>query len=156
MENRGEAKTISREDYKNKSFNLQKNNSTDKVNVRTTFKITENNIQINFATGKVEKDSKMWAVISNKMMEKQINLILKEYKTRTNIIDTIINEIVKDNFNGVIIDFDKIEEGEKETVKRFIVEIVPKLREFGIDTCVVINENFEKNDYINIVDYIIE
>ena len=86
----------------------------------------------------------------------EINSILKEYKTRTNVINTIVNEVIGNNVNGVIIDFDNIEDDEKEVVKRFMIELTPKLREIGIDTCIVLNKNIEKNDYINVVDYIIE
>ena len=31
-----------------------------------------------------------------------------------------------------------------------------ELREVGISTCVVLNDNIEEQDYINIADYIVE
>lgn len=156
MQEKEKAETISIEDYKNGSFNLTDNNSTKKVNVKTVFNIKENKIEIKDNSEINQNDSKIWVCISNKLLEKQINSILKEYKTRTNVINTIVNEVIENSINGVIIDFDNIEDDEKEVVKRFMIELTPKLREIGIDTCVVLNKNIEKSDYINVVDYIIE
>ena len=41
-------------------------------------------------------------------------------------------------------------------MKRFLIELSPKLREIGISTCLVINDNLEEKDYISIVDYIVK
>lgn len=153
MNKREEATTISREDYQRKEFNLAKSSNTEKINVRTVFEIKENNLGINMESENLERNNKTWISISNSLMKKQIDLMLQEYKTRTNLIDTITNEVIENNISGVIIDFSEVE---KEHLKRFIIELTPKLREAGIDTCVVTNENVEKNDYIDIVDYIIE
>lgn len=153
IKRREEAKTISFEEYNNNSFELIENSITKKINIKTIFNIKENNIEINDKQKNTESN-KIWVVISNKTMGKQINLILREYKNRTSVIDTIVKEAIEYNINGVIVDFEEIEE--KEIIRRFIIELTPKLREAGIDTCVVINENVEKNDYIDIVDYIIE
>lgn len=156
MQEKGKAETISIEDYRSGSFDLTENNNTKKINVKTVFNIKENKIEIKENSEGTQSDSKIWVCISNKLLEKQINSILKEYKTRTNVINTIVNEVIGNNVNGVIIDFDNIEDDEKEVVKRFMIELTPKLREIGIDTCIVLNKNIEKNDYINVVDYIIE
>ena len=156
MQEKGKAETISIEDYRSGNFDLTENNNTKKINVKTVFNIKENKIEIKDNSEGTQSDSKIWVCISNKLLEKQINSILKEYKTRTNVINTIVNEVIGNNVNGVIIDFDNIEDDEKEVVKRFMIELTPKLREIGIDTCIVLNKNIEKNDYINVVDYIIE
>ena len=37
-----------------------------------------------------------------------------------------------------------------------MIELTPKLREIGITTCLVLNNDMEEKDYINIVDYIVE
>lgn len=156
MQKNEKAETISIENYRNGSFDLIKNNNIKKINIKTVFNIKANKIEIKYNSEDTQSDSKIWVCISNKLLEEQINLILKEYKTRTNIINTIVNEVIENNVNGVIIDFDNIEDNEKEVVKRFMIELTPKLREIGIDTCIVLNKNIEKNDYMNIVDYIIE
>lgn len=155
MEARKEAQMISIDDYKNGSIKLLKNNVTEQITIKNVFDIKENNIEINDDL-KSTDNNKMWASISSKILDKQINIILKDYKTRTKLIDTIISKSIENNIKGVIIDFEKIQIEEKEIAKRFIIELTPKLREIGIDTCIVLSSNVEKNDYIDLVDYIIE
>lgn len=155
MEARKEAQMISIDDYKNGSIKLLKNNVTEQITIKNVFDIKENNIEINDDLKSTDND-KMWASISSKILDKQVNIILKDYKTRTNLIDTIISKSIENNIKGVIIDFEKIQIEEKEIAKRFIIELTPKLREIGIDTCIVLSSNVEKNDYIDLVDYIIE
>lgn len=156
MEKRGEAKLISIDDYNNGSLELLNNNTTEQIIIKNAFNIKANNIEINSDLKNRESNNKIWVSISNKVLDKQISLILKDYKNRTTIIDTIITKVIENDINGVIVDFEEIQVDEKETIKRFVVELVPKLREVGIDTCIVLNSNIEKNDYINLVDYIVE
>ena len=66
----------------------------------------------------------------------------------------IVNNLIQGNTKGLIIDFNKVED--KESMQRFLIELCPKLREMGISTCVVLNDNMKKDDYKNIVDYIID
>lgn len=156
MEEKGEAKLISIDDYNNRSLELLNNNTTEQITIKNAFNIKANNIEINSNLKNTESDNKIWVSISNKVLDKQISLILKDYKNRTTIIDAIINKVIENDINGVIVDFEEIQVDEKETIKRFMIELVPKLREVGIDTCIVLNSNIEKNDYINLVDYIVE
>lgn len=156
METREEAKLISIDDYRNKKFKLLKNNATEEISIKNAFNIKENNIEINNDLKNTENDNKIWVSISNKIVDKQIKIILKDYKNRTTIIDTIISRVIENNINGVIIDFEEIQIEEKDIIKRFIIELTPKLREIGINIGVVLNSNVEKNDYIDLVDYIIE
>lgn len=155
MEEKGEAKLISIDDYNNRSLELLNNNTIEQITIKNAFNIKANNIEINSDLKNTESDNKIWVSISNKVLDKQISLILKDYKTRTTIIDTIITKVIENNINGVIIDFEGIE-GEKDIIKRFIIELEPKLREIGVNIGIVLNSNIEKNDYINLVDYIIE
>ena len=41
-------------------------------------------------------------------------------------------------------------------MKRFVIEMTPKLREVGISTGIVLNNNIKKEDNKNIEDFIIE
>ena len=86
--------------------------------------------------------------------ESKTSEILEDYKLRTTLIDLIVKTAIENNINGVSIDFNEIDD--KESMSRFIIECTPKLREVGISTCIVLNENIEEQDYINIVDYIVE
>lgn len=154
MKAREEAETISMDEYKNKQFDITKENETKKINIETVFSISESNIEISEEFEKQEENHKTWVSISNKLLEKQTNSILEDYKSRTNLINIIVDKAIKNNINGVVIDFNGIEN--KDTMLRFVIELAPKLREIGITTSIVLNENIEKNDYKNIVDYIIE
>lgn len=144
MEERGEAVIISRNDYQKGEFKI--GDQTIKVQ------------NINFDGKENKQDDKntykIWGTISNKFFESQINESIKDYKTRTNLIDEIVSSAIQNNINGIIIDFNKAEE--KETMQRFLIELTPKLREIGMKTSVVLNDGMKKSDYINIVDYIVE
>lgn len=150
-----EAKSISIDDYNSGSLKVLKNNTMEQITIKNVFNIKENNIEVNYAL-KSSENNKTWASISSEVLDKQMNVILKDYKTRTTIIDTIVSKVIENNINGVIVDFEEIQMNEKDIIKRFIIELTPKLREIGINTGVVLNSNVEKNDYINLVDYIIE
>ena len=150
MKEREEANKISRDDYNNKSFIV----SNNKVIIRDTFGIKENDMQI----GDANQADKIWAPISNTTITKEGNdileNILKDYKSRTTFIDLIVKKAIDNDINGITIDFAGIED--KEIIKRFVIEFAPKLREIGIVTCIVVNEDMDAQDYINIVDYMVE
>ena len=150
MQEKGEAIIISKDDYKNKQFNID----GKKINVETTFFINQDNIGISKKYKNIENDYKKWATISTDVSGNQIDSMLNDYKSRTKLIDTIIEKIIENNINGIVINFNQ--EQQKESTLRFVIEIAPRLREFGITTSVVINQSAEKSDYINIVDYIVE
>lgn len=150
-----EAKSISIDEYNSGSLKVLKNNTMEQITIKNVFNIKENNIEVNYAL-KSSENNKTWASISSEVLDKQMNVILKDYKTRTTIIDTIVSKVIENNINGVIVDFEEIQMNEKDIIKRFIIELTPKLREIGINTGVVLNSNVDKNDYIDLVDYIIE
>lgn len=150
MNNNKEAISISKNDYKNKQFDT----NNKKIYLKNTIFINEQGIGINNNFSNIKGEYKYWTEIFSNLSENQMNIVLRDYKTRTNFINTIIEKALEDNINGIVINFDK--KYEKEDVLRFVIEIAPKLREFGVSTGIVLNENIEKNDYIGIVDYIIE
>lgn len=154
MQKRGEAIKIQRDNYDSKFFEISDNNGTKKVTLKSIFNIKSNNIEVSDETDNKDETNKVWASISNKSLENQSNGILQDYKSRTILIDTIVNKAMENNINGLSIDFTGIED--KESMMRFAIEITPKLREIGISTCIVLNENIEEQDYINTVDYIVE
>ena len=154
MLERGEATKIPKDEYSNKTFQIQ----GKKVVIKNVFNINQSDIQVSNDSNTNNEKQKMWALISNSSVENQGNEILKgilnDYKTRTTFIDLIVKKAIENDINGICIDFTGIED--KESMKRFVIESAPKLREIGISTCIVLNENVEKQDYINIVDYIVE
>jgi len=149
MQERGEAIKISKDHYDAGEFVLLNN----KVILKNLFGNNNEELKI-----EQEENCKVWSPISDDYIEKQENELLQnilgDYKSRTKFIDLIIKKAIENNINGISIDFTGIKD--KESMKRFVIEFTPKLREIGISTCIVLNENIEQNDYINIVDYIVE
>lgn len=99
-------------------------------------------------------ETKLWQTINLKSMSEDINDILSDYKTRTQLIDIIMNLFKGNEVKGININFDGIDNN--EMCKRFAIELSPKLREIGITTCVTLTKDMNTKDYKNIVDYIAE
>ena len=97
---------------------------------------------------------KLWQTINLKSMSSDIEKMLEDYKTRTQVIDIVMNLFSENEVKGVNINFDGIEN--KEICKRFIIELSPKLREIGITTCVTLSKDMNTKDYKDIVDYIVK
>lgn len=154
MAKRNEAVKISRDSYSSGNFEILEDNVTKNVVIDSIFNMNENKVEVQANETEITENDKVWAEISNKNLENQTNIILEDYKARTTLIDIIVNQAIENNINGISINFNQIED--KESIKRFVIEITPKLREVGITTCIVLNENIEEQDYINIVDYIVE
>lgn len=154
MEQRGYAIKIQRENYNSKSFEISDSNEEKKITLSSTFNIDKNNVQISEEISNNESDNKIWTVITNKALEGKTYEMLNDYKLRTTLIDLIVKRAIENNINGISIEFSEIED--KESMIRFVTECAPKLREVGISTCIVLNDNIEEQDYINIVDYIVE
>lgn len=115
-------------------------------------KIDLNKNQFNYTNENGE--TKLWQTINLKSMGDQIEEMLGDYKTRTQIIDIVMNLFSGNEVKGININFDGMEN--KEMCKRFVIELSPKLREIGITTCVSITKDMDTKDYKNIVDYIVE
>ena len=149
MEKRGEAIIIARSNYSSEKIII----NNEKIDVKNIIYNYEDEAQDDNEMSNNAKNKK-WGVVKNTLLEKQISTTLKDYKTRTELIDSLVNKASKNDLKGLIIDFSKI--NDSLAMQRFIIELTPKLREIGINTCLVLNENMQKDDYINIVDYVIE
>lgn len=154
MQKRGGAIRIQKNDYDSKAFEISDNDVTKKITLKSIFSINKDGVEVSEQINNNEVNNKIWAPITNKSLESKTSEILEDYKLRTTLIDLIVKTAIENNINGVSIDFNEIDD--KESMSRFIIECTPKLREVGISTCIVLNENMEEQDYINIVDYIVE
>lgn len=149
-----ETKEISLNMRDGSSFSLYNDEQVNtKITIKTLFNFgTNGTIGINqddFESG----DGIVWATISNKGLEKQTNEIIKNYKTRTDLIDTLVNYISKYRVRGINIDFQDVTE--QEGFARFIIELTPRLRELGITTNIILNDSFDETNFIGIVDFLI-
>lgn len=112
--------------------------------------LSENQFNYTDENGEV----KLWQTINLKSMSNDIEEMLKDYKTRTQTIDVVMNLLGGNDIKGININFDGIED--KEVCKRFAIELSPKLKEIGITTCVTLTKDMKTKEYENIVDYIAE
>ena len=145
MEEKEEALIISKQDYQKNKIKLENKESVKIIDV---FSENQENIE-------TSDNIKLWTVVSNKPLEQKINDMIDDYKLRTELIDSILEKSVKNNVTGVIVDFGGIA-STNNSIQRFIIELTPRLKEIGIDVALVLNQNINKQDYINIVDYVIE
>lgn len=152
MPKRNEAIKITQDLYNTKSFNIEQTTGVKKVVVKDILNINNGNIEINSNTDGMQ-EYKLWVEMSNESIETYMNVLLEDYKSRTKLIDAIVTNLIEHNINGISIDFKEVDD---KNITRFIIELTPKLREIGITTCVVLNDSMNEQDYINIVDYIVE
>lgn len=138
---------------------METQNKVQKISIKPD---ENNNIYVNnekirimslYNIEQVEENEKIWAIVSNKNLEGTSNVLLSDYKTRTMIIDEIVKLSTTNKISNINIDFNGIDN--KEIIKRFIIELSPKLREIGITTSIVLNDNVEEKDYEGIVNYFV-
>ncbi len=154
MQKKEQATKIQKNSYENKSFEILENDGVKTVSLKNVFNISKDNVEIATEVNNNESNNKIWTVITNQALGNKTSEVLKDYKMRSILIDLITKKAIENNINGISIEFTGIED--KESMKRFVIECIPKLREVGISTCVVLNDNIEEQDYINIADYIVE
>lgn len=99
-------------------------------------------------------EGEKWVTISNENFKKQSNIIISDYKSRTNLIDNILNLVLKYNINGINIKFENVES--TQNFKRFLIELSPRLREIGVNANLILTNGLKESDYAGVVDYIIE
>lgn len=153
MIKRKEASVISKDTYMSNKFEISEPSGVKKIFLKDMFNINDGSIEVKNDNQNVEDSYRLWVSLSNKTLEKQINILLEDYKSRTKLINAVVSNCIENNINGVSIDFSNID---NENIMRFIIELTPKLREIGITTCVVLNNNINKQNVLSIVDYIVE
>lgn len=80
---------------------------------------------------------KVWPMVQNAEAGiKVTSSILNNYAKRQDIIENIVNVCVKYKLDGINIDFENMYEKDKEVFSRFIIELVPRMKEIGIVTSV--------------------
>lgn len=79
------------------------------------------------------------------------NSDVEDYEIRTNLIKNSVALLRKNNIKGINIVINN-----NENIKRFIIELAPRLREIGIKTNIITSESKYKEEYNSIVNYIIK
>ena len=106
----------------------------------------------------------IWGMVSNNSYKETTSKILHSYKARTNLINNIIKLAVTYELDGINIDFENMYEKDKDVYSRFIIELAPRLKEYGIILSVDVTAPdggstwslcFDRNIIGDVADYII-
>ena len=80
---------------------------------------------------------KVWPMVKNdKAGIKGTSTILNDYTKRQKLIEEIVDVCVQYKLDGINIDFENMYEKDKNVFSRFIIELVPRMKEIGIVTSV--------------------
>lgn len=74
---------------------------------------------------------KVWGMIQSDGVIETTSEILNDYKLRENLINNIVKLAVSYSLDGVNIDFEYMKESDKDMFTRFIIELSPRLKEYG-------------------------
>lgn len=78
-----------------------------------------------------ENEYKVWAIVSNNSYKAPTSEVLNDYKKRADLINKIVTMTISYNLDGVNIDFENMNESDKDVFSRFIIELAPRLKEYG-------------------------
>ncbi len=78
-----------------------------------------------------ENEYKVWAIVSNNSYKTPTSEVLNDYKKRADLINKIVTMTISYNLDGVNIDFENMNESDKDVFSRFIIELAPRLKEYG-------------------------
>lgn len=107
---------------------------------------------------------KIWAMFSNNSLRETTSKILNDYNLRTEMIEKTVELAVKYKLDGINVDFENMNMSDKDVYSRFIIELAPRLREYGIVTSVDVtapdgSENwslcFDRDVLADAVDYMV-
>ena len=79
-----------------------------------------------------ENGYKVWPSFSNNSYKQTTSAIINDYKLRQTLITNIVNVALANQFDGVNLDFENIYMADKDMFTRFVIELAPRLREYGM------------------------
>lgn len=80
---------------------------------------------------------KVWPMVQNAEAGiKVTSAILNDYAKRQKLIEEIVDVCVEYKLDGINIDFENMYEKDKNAFSRFVIELVPRMKEIGIVTSV--------------------
>ncbi len=98
------------------------------------------NSGMNYINWTKQANLKVWPVLSNSMLNDldAMSNILSTFETRANLIENIIDQLVKIDVDGIYIDFEDMYKDDKDNFSRFLIELAPRLREIGMTLSVLL------------------
>ena len=113
---------------------------------------------------------KVWPMVSSTEMltgekgRQVISTILNSYTKRQELIEDIVEKCVEYGLDGINIDFENMYQEDKDKYSRFIIELVPRMKEVGIVTSVDVTAPdgdpnwslcFDRNVIGDVADYLV-
>lgn len=107
---------------------------------------------------------KVWPIVSNNSNKRIASEVLNDYKIREKLINNIVNLVLTYNLDGINIDFENMSMDDKDMFSRFIIELAPRLKEYGKVLSVDVtapdgSENwsmcYDRNKIGKVADYVI-
>ena len=109
-------------------------------------------------------DYKVWMMVQNNGFPDTSSEILNDYKLREKLINNIINVVLQNDVDGVNLDFENVKVEDKDVLSRFIIELAPRLKEYGKVLSVDVtapdgggnwSECYNRNKIGKVADYVV-
>lgn len=106
----------------------------------------------------------VWAMFSNNSLKDTTSQILNDYEKREAMIENLIDLVEEYNLDGVNVDFENMNESDKNVYSRFLIELAPRLKKIGKTLSVDVTAPdgsetwslcFDRNTIANVADYIV-
>ena len=111
-----------------------------------------------------EQGYEVWALFSNESMIETTSEIMNDFKLREKTIKGIVDLAVKYGVDGINIDFENMYMEDKDLFTRFIIELAPRLKDYGMTLSVDVtapdggetwSQCFDRYNLAKNVDYMI-
>lgn len=106
----------------------------------------------------------VWAMFSNNSLKDTTSQILNDYEKRETMIENLMDLVEEYNLDGVNVDFENMNESDKDVYSRFLIELAPRLKKIGKILSVDVTAPdgsetwslcFDRNTIANVADYIV-
>lgn len=106
----------------------------------------------------------VWAMFSNNSLKDTTSQILNDYEKREAMIENLMDLVEEYNLDGVNVDFENMNESDKNVYSRFLIELAPRLKKIGKTLSVDVTTPdgsetwslcFDRNTIANVADYIV-
>ena len=107
---------------------------------------------------------KVWAMVSNNSYYETTTEILNDYKLREKFINNVVNATLQYNLDGINLDFEYVLKSNKDVYTRLIIELAPRLKEYGKVLSVDVtapdgsddwSECYDRNEIGKVADYVV-
>ena len=106
----------------------------------------------------------VWAMFSNNSLKDTTSQILNDYEKRETMIENLMDLVEEYNLDGVNVDFENMNESDKDVYSRFLIELAPRLKKIGKTLSIDVTAPdgsetwslcFDRNTIANVADYIV-